>query len=296
MLNKEKPVEVIFNEETCTSCGLCSKVCPGEYLQYQDGQIKINDNSLFGCIQCGHCMMNCPNNAIQVKGEGISGADLFDLNKNYADYNSLLSLLEKRRSARKFKQQEVSQELIDKIIQAASTGAVSIPPYEVKVLVLSGFDKVQEFADGVVNSLNKVSKIMNPFILTLLRPFIGKTNYKLFNEFVLPLVKETVKCRNGGTDILFYNAPTVILFYTTELSDKEDALISATLAMTAAESLGLGTCMIGTVPPALNNNSKLKEKYGILKNEKAAVALILGHPECEFSKGIRRRFKDINYY
>lgn len=295
MLNKEKPVDITFDIEKCTKCGLCVKACSGEHLLYKDNQVIIDQDSLFGCIQCGHCMMSCPNDAIKVRGEGISENDIFLLDNNVADYYQLCSLLTKRRSMRHFQQQEISQEIIDKILLAASTGAISIPPYEVKVLVIKGFDRVQEFADDISNSLKNMTKIMNPFTLKLFKPFIGATNYKLFNDFVLPLIKTIIDRRKEGRDILFYNAPALILFYTTELCDKEDALISATLATIAAESLGIGTCIIGTVPPALNKNPKLKEKYGILKNETVAITFVLGYPDRKFSKGIKRRFKTVRY-
>ncbi len=295
MLNKEKPVELKI-KDNCTKCQICANSCPGEYLVFQDGKITANKDSMFGCIQCGRCMMLCPQNAIEIKGEGISPGDVFTLDKNHADYESLYSLLVKRRSTRKFAQKEVSKEVLDKILSAASTGALSIPPFEVKVLVVNGEEKVQQLAGDIVSSLKKMSAVFNSFTINLFRPFIGLNNYKMFKDFILPLIKATVEERQKGTDILFYNAPCVIVFYSTPLCDKEDALIATTLATTAAESLGLGTCIIGTVPPSLNNNKKLKEKYGIAKDETVHSAFILGYPEREFSKGIKRQFKEVKYY
>jgi len=295
MLNKEKPVEITFDSEKCTNCGICAKACHAEYLQYIDNKIKINKDTFLGCIQCGYCMMSCPTGAIKVKGEGISENDIFTPDNKSTEYEQLYSLLAKRRSARKFKDKEVSKEDIKKILEAASTGAISIPPYEVKVLVINGKEKVQEFAEDIIKSLEKMPKIMNPLVLTLFKPFIGTVNHKLFKEFVIPLINSIAKLRKENKDILFYDAPSIILFYTTELADKEDSIIASTLASTAAETLGMGTCIIGTVPPAINNNAKLKEKYGILKNEKVSTAFILGYPQTTFSKSIKRRFKEVRY-
>lgn len=294
MLNRERPVEITFND-ACTKCGLCTEVC-SEYLIREGDDIKVNKDSVFGCFQCGHCMMVCPNNAIEVKGEGISPQDVFALENNKADYDSLYSLLSHRRSVRKFKKQEVSQEIIDKILEAASTGPISIPPSEVKVLVINGSDKVQTFADEVIHSLIKMRKIMNTFSLKLFKFFMGKHSYKIFKDFVLPLIKSIIEAGEKGKDLLFYDAPAVIVFYTTPLTDKEDAIIASTLAMTAAESLGLGTCFIGSVPYVLDNNPKLKAKYGIAKEEKSAMAFILGYPEKKFAKGIKRKFREVRYF
>lgn len=295
MLNKEKPVEVTINTQKCVNCGLCAQACPAEYLLF-DGKIHVNDDAFLGCVQCGHCMMACPHDAITIKGEGISPEDIFPLDGNHAGYDSLYSLLAKRRSIRKYKNEPVSKEMIEKILRAASTGAISIPPYEVKVLVINGKEKVQEFAADIVNSIKKTLKFMNSFTLQLFKPFIGENNYRMFNEFILPLMKITVDEREKGKDVLFYDAPVVVLFYTTPFSDKEDAIIASTLAENAANSLGLGTCVIGTVPPVINKNDKLKAKYGLFKEETVQLAFILGHPEKRFSKGIKRQFKEVNYY
>jgi len=295
MLNKEKSVEIIF-EDHCTECGQCASVCPAEYLLYENKELKINDNSPFGCIQCGHCIMECPTNALKIRGEGISKQDIIELPNDYPDYNELYSLLSKRRSHRKYKNQEISPEIINKILQAASTGAISIPPYEVKVLVINSQEKVREFAEDIVNSFKRVLKVMNPLVLGLMKPFMGVANHKLFKDFVIPLMKMTIDKRKKGKDLLFYDAPAVIIFYTTGLCEGEDAIIASTLAITAAESLGLGTCIIGSVAPTINQTAKLKEKYGLLKTEKAITAFVLGYPEKTFSKGIKRWFKEVRYY
>lgn len=295
MFNKEKQVEVIFDAKKCTKCGICVQICPSEYLINVESEILPNKNSMLGCIQCAHCMMACPHKAIEIKGDAVSSDYLIEFNVEKSDYESLYSLMLQRRSSRKFKQSHVAKEDIEKILSSASTGAIGIPPQEVKVIVINGAEKVEKFANDVLSSLEKMSKIMNPFVLKLLKPFIGKKKYKFFKEFVLPLISETLIKRKEGKDILFYNAPALILFYSSEICDKEDAVIASTLALTSAETLGLGTCVIGMVPPAINKTPMLKAKYGIAKDENIATAFILGHPEKTFYRGIKRDFKEVKF-
>lgn len=294
MLNKEKPVKINVDKEKCTKCSTCIKNCPGEYLILENNQITSAKDSFLGCIQCGRCMIVCPHNAIDVEGEGISKKDITELRSTNINYEELHSFLLKRRSAREFKEEEVSNESIEKIIKAASTSAMSIPPSEVKVLIINGKEKVQEFADDLVNSFEKILKMFK--LIKLFKPFMKKEKYQIFDEFIIPLIKETVNQRKNGKDILFYNAPAVVLFYNTDITDKEDSIIAATTATIAAETLGLGTCFIGSVPPAVNNNPKLKGKYGILKDENISMAFILGFPKENFTKGINRRFKEVKFY
>lgn len=296
MLNKEKHVAVNIEENKCTKCGICIERCSVEYLLIENNKITSNTNSQLGCIQCGNCMMACPNDAISITGEGISKEDVFTLDNNSADFTQLLTLFKKRRSARSFENKEISTEIINKIIDAASTGAISIPPSEVKVLVIQGFDKVTEFKNNLLISIKKMSKIFTPFVLMLLRPFIGKNNYKLYKEFVIPLFNSLIEADKDGKDYLLYNAPAALIFYTTALADKEDAVIASTLANTAAETLGISCCVIGSVAPVINSSKELKSKYGINKDENVATAIILGYPDVKFKKGINRRFKEVKFY
>lgn len=295
MLNKDKLVKITINEN-CTKCGICVNNCSGNYLMWKNGEITANSDSFLGCIQCGYCMMKCPHNAIIIEGEGISGNKLIEFSTSPTNYENLYSLLIKRRSTRKFKNTPVQKESIEKILAAASTGAISLPPHEVKVLIIEGKDKVQEFAQDLTDSFSNMTKFFNPFLLRLFKPFLGKHDYKLFKDFVIPLLKTTLEERKKGHDVLFYDAPAIIVFYTTPICDKEDSIIAATLAATAAETLGLGSCFIGSVPPTMNNTPKIKEKYGIEKDEKAVIAMILGYPEETFEKGIQRNFKEVRWF
>jgi ferredoxin len=295
MFNKDKPVEVIIDKEKCTQCGLCVNYCAGKYLLQKDQQIKVNPDSMFGCVQCGHCMMVCPTDAIKVRGEGISEENLYPLENRKLDYNELYSFLMHRRSVRKYKKQEIEKETLDKLLEASSTGPVSVPPFELKVLVINGSEKVQTLADDLTLSFEQMLKKFSPFKLKLYKPLMGKMTYKMFAEFIYPLINKTVELRKKGIDILFYNAPAIIIFYSSEGTEKEDAIIASTLTSVVAETLGLGSCMIGSVPAAFNHNVALKEKYGIGKKDLVSMGLILGYPEKHFEKGIKRQFKETRY-
>lgn len=294
MLNKNKPVKVDINKDLCTSCGLCVKVCHG-HLILKDTEIAVNKDSPFGCIQCGLCMISCPHDAINVTANGLSRDLVFELDNHLPDYKAINALFKKRRSIRKFKRQEIDRETIDKIIDSGTTSPISIPPSEIKVLVISGFDKMETFKQDLYIGFENVLKFFNPLMLALFRPMLGKIQHELMKDFVIPLAKTTLAAKERGEDHLFYNAPAVIIVYGSDYSDKEDAILAASFASIGAEALGLGTCIIGSVAPLLERNKKLRAKYGIKNTDKIYTAFIAGYPDIKYTKGITRKFLDVNY-
>ena len=170
-----------------------------------------------GCIQCGNCMMFCPNNAISIEGEGISEENIIHFPAEKTDYERLYSLLLQRRSIRKYQDKKIPKDVIEKVMQAATTGPLSIPPFEVKVLVINNKNKVQELAEDIVTAIKKMVKMLDFITLPIFSPFVGKPQQKLFKDFVNPLMKITINQAEAGNDILFYNAPAVMIFYTSKI-------------------------------------------------------------------------------
>ena len=66
-----------------------------------------------------------------------------------------------------------------------------------------------------------------------------------------------------GRDVLFWGAPSVLIFHYSPYAEVADAAIACTYAMLAAESLGLGNTIIGGAPPVLQRNKPLSVSIGI---------------------------------
>lgn len=295
MLNKNRPVEVIIDQEKCVKCGLCTKICTPKYLLQRDGDIIVDKDSQLGCFLCGHCMMTCPNDAIIIRGDGLSEKDLKSLPGQMVNYDMLYSLLLNRRSIRKFKRQEIPKEIIDKIINAASTAPIGIPPSEVKVLVINGYQKVDEFRKDILQAKKKLLKTLNPLALTLTKINEGQGQYRVINEFCIPFMTQNLNNALAGNDTFLYDPAAIMVFNYTDISDKEDALIVATLALIAAESLGLGTCPIGPLAPIVERSKEIRSKYGLEEGDKSGLAFIMGYPEVKFKRAIKRHLKDVKY-
>lgn len=281
----------VVNQQTCTHCGQCARICPAEVLELRDEKITVKE-SPFGCIACGHCMMVCPNGSITVTGRGISPNDLVDLppGQSQATSDALAALMLARRSVRIFSEKEIPADILDRIVKMAESAPMGIPPWDVGCVTIRGRQQVQALAGEVIKQYEGFLKIFRPWVLSIMRPFIGQARYEQFKTFILPLAEILLSNKRQGRDALFYDAPAVMIFHHSPYAEMADAVIPCTYAMLAAESLGLGTTMIGSVAPILQRNKALSKSHGIPDGNKAAIVLILGYPAVTFRRAIRRRF------
>jgi len=289
---------ISINEKKCNGCGLCVTACPDKNIIIKGKKAAFELNPYFGCIGCGHCMAICPKGAIAIHGRAIDAKDVFPLSgiTNAATYNQLLSLMQKRRSIRLFKDIPVSKDIINKIIEAAQTAPMGIPPSEVNVIVWESKESVLTFTKDFCSLLEQMKWMVSGWFLFILKIFLSKTDYLFFKDFVKPLVNTYVDNMKQGINHVTYDAPAMIYFYGSPYCDYADPIIAATYAMLAAESLGLGTCMIGGIHPFIQNGSKAKafrEKYRITYKSKTGLFVILGYPKLTFKKGIKRSFASV---
>ena len=290
--------QVTIDQSRCSGCGLCVGVCPGFPLHRQNGQVAVDQSRGFGCIGCGHCMAICPRDCVKVSGRDLSPADLVDLpgQEKRADYAALQALCLARRSTRAFLAEPVDRYSVDRILATVATAPMGLPPSDVAVLVLAGPEKVREFAGDVVAVIRKWKWLFSPVVLSLLAPFISRETREVMNSFVYPAAGMFVEKWNQGEDWLLYGAPLAMYFHCSPYADPVDTQVAATYAMLAGESLGLGTCMIGSVAPFLGYSNRLKDKYGIPRKNRQGVMVLFGQPRFHYPRGVRRRLADVCFY
>ena len=291
-----KPGKVTVDEKICSQCGSCARICPAKVLIMEEGRLQVSDKSLFGCIACAHCMMVCPTGAITVSGRGVSPEDLMPLpgRGERANVNQLEALMRARRSVRHFRESPVDPKLVERVVELASTAPMGIPPWDIGCVSVIGRAEVRRVADEIIKGYEGFLQIFKPWLLAVIRPFIGKVKYEMFTGFIHPLAQTYVSEHRNGRDKLFYNAPALLIFHHSPYTDVLDAGIACTYAMLAAESLGLGSTIIGGAPPILHRNRALCRRLGIPDSNTPSMALILGHPAVRFHKTIRRRFAHVN--
>lgn len=292
--------QVAINNDLCSGCGLCIKVCKDFGLRLANEKAALSGKPLFGCIGCGHCMAICPTDAIKVHGRTIAPEQIFPLEpeKTAASFQQLTALLHRRRSLREFSDKPVEQALAEKILQAAQSAPSGLPPSDVNVLIIDGIEKNRLFAADFCTYLKSLHWLHYRWLPVLLRLFLGQKNSDLFKNFVKPALAAFTEKMDEGVNIVSYDAPLSMYFYASPYADPADPIIAATYAMLAAEALGLGSCMIGSIHPLIQHGRKarlFRQKYGIKNASREGIFVLFGYPEIKYSKGIKRTFASVDY-
>lgn len=282
---------VTIDRTLCSDCGACEKVCVGKPIEWIDGNVGIDPERMFGCMGCGACMAVCPTGAVSVSGRDMSAADVFDLSPDPAGvtYEQLMALLERRRSCRDFTSQDVDPELVDKILAAVATSPVGIPPSEVGVLVLHGRERVGAYVSDTLDWMRRTNPLLKR-MLPFMRLFTPH-DYEMTRDFVVPAFESCQEKGSQGVDRVAYDAPLVMVFYSTGVGvpDPADPIIPATLAVVAAQSLGLGSCMLRWASLGVEQDKGIRKKWGLPERVKPGVAVAIGHPATPPVRGVRRR-------
>jgi ferredoxin len=282
------------NTATCTGCGACVAACPDQVLALDRGKAFVRLGKFMGCIACGHCIAACPTGSVAVIGRGMTPDDAIALppREQRANADQFEALLLARRSIRRFTPQEVDRAAVDRILAMISTAPMGIPPSDVGVLVFHGRDKVQGFAQDACDAFKGMAWFFRPVVLGLMRPMLGRENYLAMRDFVRPLLELLMQERSKGVDCFTYDAPLAMLFHHGPMADAADASIAATYAMLAAESLGLGSCLLGTTA-GLNHAKAFKAKHRIPPKNKIGLGLVIGHSAETFRHAVRRRLANV---
>ena len=294
-----EPANVFIDIDKCTGCGLCVEVCKDFSFKIVDHKVVKSDTPVFGCVACGHCMMICPTGVIAIEGRSLSPVELFNLpdRSTVPSYESLLAMLQRRRSIREFKDIPVEQEKINQILEAAQTAPMGIPPSDVHVMILENKTLVHNFAVEFSTYLNGIRWITSGWFLALMRPFWGKVNNDMMHNFMKPVFDIYVDSMNKGDNWINYDAPLAMYFYGSPYCDPADPIVAATYAMITGESLGLGTCMLGAIHPFIQNGKKarlFREKYGIKYPSREGLFVIFGYTDVIYKRGVKRTFADIH--
>jgi ferredoxin len=287
----------IVDSDTCKGDGLCVDVCPHGVIELVDEIAATVDDQAETCIRCGQCVAVCPTEALRL--QTIPEEDFKRIKRPSFDFEQFHEFLRTRRSVRMFKDKEVTREDIDKILTAAATAPMGFPPHTTEVLVIDETKELNFLLEYLVNHYDGLLKAFSsPIGRMFIRLSTGAETYGMLrNHIVESATKANEKYRRDKTDRYMYGAPVVMIFHANRwtTSYAENGHLVCHHAMLAALSLGLGTTIIGMIPPVLERSGELRSRYGIPRDNRVLTSLILGHPRYRYRQGIRRDLAGVRF-
>ncbi len=274
-------MSITIAAEKCNGCGICLQMCPlGNFAQGDDGRVYPAEG-LF-CFSCGHCVAVCPTGAMSHRDLDPSGFEPLS-ESDRLTFDQLLRFLKMRRSRREFKPDPIPREAIEKLLLAAVEAPSAINNQSVQYTAVSDPEALKTLSDRAASAVAKMARMMrNPLFRGFMRIFAGAMleDMKKFG----PLMDLIARLQAQGRDMILYDAPCLLLLHAprSDMCAPMDANFSAENILLAAETLGLGACVIGFIYEPMNRDPVMKRAAGIPKDHKVFSAIALGYPRLEY--------------
>lgn len=249
------------DKELCIGCGLCKNDCPVNNIIIENKKSVIKRQD---CLMCGHCAAICPTKAITLTGFDEPPIEL--TNKPKLDSDELLMAIKSRRSIRKFKDKEVSSEIVKQIIEAGRYTPSAKNSQDVSYIVLDNKKSIYE--NEAVKFFRKIKPIANIAI-------------KYSKEVEI------------DDNFFFKHAPIAIMIIT---KDKISGSLAASNMALMAESYGLGVLFSGYFSDVANNSSKLKKLLGLKRSNHVLTTLVIGYPDVKYRRTAQKEVATVRSY
>ncbi|GIM28463.1 nitroreductase [Clostridium polyendosporum] len=268
------------NTEKCIGCGLCVKDCFLRDIEIIGGKAKINNKS---CIKCGHCIAVCPKDAVSTDEYNMEDVKNYNKEEFLVDADNLLNFIKFRRTVRQFKDKEVEEEKISKIIEAGRYTQTGSNLQDVSYIVVR--EGLQELKALTLESLKKLGEdlLANLTPQTMMFKRYAEMWMRMYEDFNL---------NPNENDRLFFNAPAVIIV--TANSDVNGALASSNMEL-MTNALGLGTLFSGFLVRAAQDNKKIMDFLGVKEGKKIVTCMVIGYPDVKYFRTVPRKKADISW-
>ena len=185
---------IVVDKSKCTHCGLCISDCVSGCISF-DGENFPKTDDEKRCISCQHCLAICPTGA-------LSFGDKHPNNSQNVEYSDILGLIKSRKSVRQYKEEEIPQELLDKLKQMlpyVPTGCNNHSLHFSIVETKSAMDEIRKKVNDLLiktMSYKALSPIMNKFSRYKDAFLKGEDEWKKILEKICKAFRLYINCDN----------------------------------------------------------------------------------------------------
>ncbi len=267
-----------INRETCNRDGICAAVCPTGIIEFDNGDFptaSTDANEL--CLRCGHCVAVCPTGSFHHRDIPLEKSPLLDKDLHLTEKHCE-GLLQKRRSIRIYKDEPVSKEKIERLIELAKYAPSGHNSQGVEWLVLGDRDELK-YLSGIVADCIQWMLEKRP-------------------EYALSMhLDRTLERWKNGTDVFLRNAPALIIAHAKQKNVM--SLSSCTIALTyielVAPNLDLGCCWAGYFNMAATVFPPMLKALSLPEGQQCFGALMAGYPKYRYKRTPLRKTPKITW-
>ena len=285
-LTPSRTIEITISDDRCTRCGRCVITCPRSLLVRYGERIRpVRD--LSNCLVCGHCVAVCEPDAIRHSHVPLDAAPPIgelDLNDQVLE-----RFLRRRRSIRRFRRDPVEPAKIDRLLDIARYAPTGGNVQGVHYTVLTG-DEVRRLEVATANFYRQlIRRLESPLGRLLVRAIVGPEGMERLVKGV-PDLKRDVDRVDRNEKGYCHNAPVVILVHGGKIypTIPEDCCFATYHLILAAETLGLGSCLIGFITQAAARSKTIRDVVGLPKDHRIYSTLAVGYPAERFFRLVPR--------
>jgi len=264
------------NTDLCTGCESCVLDCPLQVLAMKNGTPAVASERADMCIHCMHCLTICPVGAVSISG--FSANDCLDV-KGIPDPQAMETLIRARRSTRKYKDENVEPQVMERLLQVAWQAPTGVNARGVLFTVIDDRDTMARLRDEVMDRLEKQARSNSL-----------PEHLKFFAGFVKTW-------REKGIDTLFRGAPHLILTSAPKSSPcaDQDCVIALSYFELYAHTLGLGTVWDGLARWTFTDlMPDLPGKMGIPADHVLGYVMAFGKPDVTYPRTVPLRPAAVN--
>ena len=264
-------LDFFVNAERCTRCGLCVADCPARIIAMRDDSFpKIAAEKEAACYRCQHCLAVCPPGAVSILG--LAPGDSRPLAGSYPDAGALEMLIKGRRSVRRYREENLPPELVQKLLAVAWHAPTGVNARQVLFTVIDDRDRLAGLRGEVMSGLAR-----------LVRDHALPAQFGRFADFVRVWEER-------GQDIIFRNAPHLLI--ATAPADipcpREDCLIALAYFELYAQACDVGTVWNGLAKWALCDLlPEFCARLGIPADHAFGYAMAFGWPAHRYARTVQ---------
>lgn len=278
------------DHERCDLCRLCIEICGRGIYEEVEGRLAYRPEGK--CIDCGHCMAVCPNDALVFEDGSVPPEIDAGL---LPSEDALLHLLRARRSTRRFKKETPPQDLLDRLAEAARCAPTGTNKQAVRIVFVTNPELLERLRTEIMARYAAYERHLSSAIKRFfLKTFVDK---RLGDPGLVAYLKSFMDGWRGGRDVLLHRAPVLALVSAgpEASTPRDDCVIALYHMVLAAERIGLGSCLLGTVEAAFGATPRLNDHIGIPRKEKVLAAACFGFPAVKFRRIAANRRLDVRW-